>query len=125
MFSRLVVDRDCPPDTFFCNSTRQQGHYPCIKQEYVCDGERDCWGAEDESQEAGCEPITCRDDQFRCATLNQCVHSTDRCDFYRDCIDGSDESDDCGEWVSAYVHVHVKVPYNTRKSLLRLPCVQR
>ena len=61
----------------------------------MCDGNRDCFGGEDE---ADCDPVVvgrCERGEFTCAD-GSCVPSSFVCDGNRDCLDGTDESQsDC------------------------------
>ncbi|GFR69842.1 low-density lipoprotein receptor-related protein 2-like, partial [Elysia marginata] len=90
--ARNCNDRTCPPDTFTCESNRQQSSYPCIPLSRVCDGVRNCRNGEDETQT--CPPRTCMAHQFKCDN-GICISSRFRCDHDNDCGDMSDEPDDC------------------------------
>lgn len=76
----------CQTDKFTCPGTGE-----CIWEAWLCDGEEDCEGGEDES-EAVCKgrPV-CTNQQFRCERSGQCVLYTQVCDGHIDCTDGSDE----------------------------------
>ncbi|XP_035827354.1 low-density lipoprotein receptor-related protein 2 [Aplysia californica] len=89
---RNCNDRTCPPDTFTCESNKQQGTYPCIPLSRVCDGIRNCRNGEDETQT--CPPRTCMSHQFQCGN-GICISARFKCDHDNDCGDMSDEPDDC------------------------------
>ncbi|KAK3084412.1 hypothetical protein FSP39_013139 [Pinctada imbricata] len=74
------------PDPVTCSlgqSTCAAGQ--CIQSEWMCDGEIDCPGGDDE---VNCGQ--CPNDQFRCMN-GQCVPIIFKCDGKTDCSDGSDE----------------------------------
>ncbi|XP_055389216.1 sortilin-related receptor-like [Condylostylus longicornis] len=89
---------DCKDTEFKCNNGR------CISDMWVCDGEDDCI---DKSDEQNCRSsnktaVTCKPDEFRCASNNQCVPIMWKCDNDYDCPDGSDETNcnrrECDMW---------------------------
>ncbi len=78
----------CSVDKFQCPG--EDGE--CIWEAWLCDGEPDCPGQEDES-EAVCQGRPrCTSQQFRCERSGQCVNYEQVCDGHVDCTDGSDES---------------------------------
>ncbi|KAL0829250.1 hypothetical protein ABMA28_004072 [Loxostege sticticalis] len=79
---------NCSADSFACNndSTRH-----CIPNSWVCDGERDCLGGEDEKDEK-CKHFTCAPYMFRCPN-GKCVFKSWVCDGENDCGD-AEESDE-------------------------------
>ncbi|CAG4963235.1 unnamed protein product [Colias eurytheme] len=89
--------RKCQIDDFQCGvenagyskiSTTQG---PCIPKEKKCDGYVDCRTGKDEQDCPG-SPLSCRLDQFRCASGDKCVDSSAKCDHKDDCGDNSDEA---------------------------------
>jgi len=70
----------CRPDEFQCNDGR------CIPESWICDGDRDCTGGEDE---VDCPP--CSDDEYTCAD-GTCIPDYWVCDDYDDCDGGEDEA---------------------------------
>uniref|UniRef100_A0A2C9KAN0 EGF-like domain-containing protein n=1 Tax=Biomphalaria glabrata TaxID=6526 RepID=A0A2C9KAN0_BIOGL len=89
---RNCNERTCPPDTFTCESNKQQGSYPCIPLSRVCDGVKNCRNGEDEMQT--CPPRTCMPHEFQC-TNGICISARFKCDHDDDCGDASDEPTDC------------------------------
>ena len=79
------------------------GTNDCLDKAYVCDGEWDCDGGEDEDKARHpknpiCKslPITCRHEQFQCQN-KECIPEAQHCDGNVNCADASDEMDgDCG-----------------------------
>lgn len=69
----------------------------CIHQSWVCDGDSDCPGGEDEMPPL-CKNVTCREDQYQCKD-NTCIPGYMYCNGKRDCKDGSDEIG-CCEYIS-------------------------
>lgn len=63
----------------------------CINLDWLCDGENDCPGGDDE-QLANCKNKTCRSDQFQCDNL-ACIAGNLACNGNADCTDQSDERD--------------------------------
>jgi hypothetical protein len=61
----------------------------CIHRSWVCDGEQDCPGGDDEKPPV-CQNVTCRADQFQCADKT-CIHGRFHCSGKAECKDGSDE----------------------------------
>nr|XP_022305712.1 atrial natriuretic peptide-converting enzyme-like [Crassostrea virginica] len=57
----------------------------CLADQFWCDGNVDCPGAQDE-ENCG----QCKSDQFECQN-HECVSLSKRCDWRKDCSDGSDE----------------------------------
>lgn len=64
-----VGQRTCSPDQFTC-PTWYPGHARCVSQEYVCDGEKDCFDAADELQ--NCLNRSCHMNEFACAN-GRCI----------------------------------------------------
>ena len=99
VLSRLLAcilsdERTCPPNTFTCQSNKDQNTYPCIDMSRVCDGIRNCHGGEDEQQT--CPPRTCQPHQFQCNN-GICISARFKCDHDNDCGDNSDEPSDCSQ----------------------------
>ncbi|KAI9579386.1 hypothetical protein GQX74_004858 [Glossina fuscipes] len=61
----------------------------CINLDWLCDGEADCPGGDDEHRE-NCKNKTCRNDQFQCDNLS-CIAGLLACNGVNDCPDRSDE----------------------------------
>lgn len=61
----------------------------CIHRSWVCDGETDCPGGDDEMM-PNCQNITCRADQYQCADKS-CIAGHFHCSGKAECRDGSDE----------------------------------
>lgn len=61
----------------------------CIHKSWVCDGEKDCPGGDDETA-PNCQNITCRPDQFQCKDRS-CIPGHFYCSGKAECTDGSDE----------------------------------
>ena len=61
----------------------------CIHRSWICDGEQDCPGGDDEMM-PNCQNITCRADQFQCADKS-CIAGHFHCSGKAECRDGSDE----------------------------------
>ncbi|XP_077865949.1 low-density lipoprotein receptor-related protein 1-like, partial [Saccoglossus kowalevskii] len=74
----------CDANEFECNNGR------CILMDWKCDGDNDCTDNSDEEPEM-CSAVTCRVDQFKCATGNKCIPQRWLCDGDSDCTDDSDE----------------------------------
>ncbi|KAK0395085.1 hypothetical protein QR680_001108 [Steinernema hermaphroditum] len=66
----------------------------CIPQSWVCDGEPDCPGREDERN---CTKLVCKANTFECPAFGTntitCAPNTWKCDGQNDCADESDEKD--------------------------------
>ncbi|KAF2366491.1 Sortilin N-terminal [Trinorchestia longiramus] len=104
-----VATRSCQVDQFECtssnNDTFGSTHGPqCVWLSWLCDGERDCAGGEDElncSDRDLCNSFVQRHGDadsdedvtalFRCLHSEGCFPARKRCDGVSDCADGSDE----------------------------------
>ena len=83
----------------------------CISYSYRCDGEVDCYGAEDE---AACDYICPYETHHRCSDTGLCIDNHDLCDGHYDCVNGEDESN-CGRpWMGK----HGPIPIFTGKTNL-------
>ena len=76
----------CAEDKFLCPKTGD-----CIWEAWLCDGENDCPGGEDEAAEVCSNRPTCTKDMFRCEKSGQCIPYEHICNKIVDCPDGSDE----------------------------------
>ncbi|MEZ4475563.1 MAG: LDL receptor domain-containing protein [bacterium] len=76
----------CDANEFTC------ADHTCIPARWVCDGDRDCDGGEDERQSCppGPPPGWCPDDEVACGD-GECVPEGWTCDGDRDCATGADE----------------------------------
>ncbi len=83
------------PDASRISSPCLQAEYQCsdritcIHRSWVCDGEKDCPGGDDELM-PNCQNITCRADQFQCKDKS-CIPGHFHCSGKAECPDGSDE----------------------------------
>lgn len=64
------------------------GNMQCLRQEWLCDGDMDCPGKDDENEE-NC-PHHCPEDYFMCGDQS-CILEQFKCNAFNECIDGSDE----------------------------------
>lgn len=90
----------CKENEFTCDNKR------CISKKWVCDKENDC---RDGSDEKSCglknqTQITCKEEEFRCASTGACIPLQWRCDSDNDCPDASDETNcnrntTCDPWM--------------------------
>ena len=60
----------------------------CIWSAWLCDGDRDCPGGEDETD---CSHTGCGHDHYRCVLSGECIGRERVCDGRQDCADNSDE----------------------------------
>lgn len=68
----------------------------CISYSWRCDGEVDCYGAEDEAE---CEYICLYETHHRCSDTGLCIDNHHLCDEVYDCQNGEDEAN-CGRpWI--------------------------
>ena len=87
----------------------------CITYSYRCDGEVDCYGAEDE---AGCDYICPYETHHRCSDTGLCIDNHDLCDGHYDCQNGEDESN-CGRpWFGKHGPIPIFTGKAVKKSLL-------
>jgi hypothetical protein len=77
-----TVAQGCP-EQFVCDD----GH--SIPESWVCDGDLDCAGGEDEEGDCRVEPFVCDDGETLPASWV--------CDGWPDCVNGEDEAGDCPE----------------------------
>ncbi|XP_021364951.1 enteropeptidase-like [Mizuhopecten yessoensis] len=77
--TKVMPPPSCLAGEFACNSG------VCIPEEWLCDGEADCTGAEDEMS---CQ--MCLVGEFRCGNA-KCIPELLRCDGHDDCAEGLDE----------------------------------
>lgn len=71
----------CKDNEFTCDNKR------CISKKWVCDKENDC---RDGSDERNCglknqTQITCKEEEFRCASTGACIPLQWKCDSDNDC----------------------------------------
>ena len=73
-------------DEFMCDDKK------CIQRDWMCDGDDDCDGGEDERNCTLVEDNQCLDSEFQCKTLDRmCINKSWQCDGDPDCEDESDE----------------------------------
>ncbi|KAJ2951649.1 hypothetical protein O0L34_g13807 [Tuta absoluta] len=79
---------NCSSNGFACGNDSSA---ICIPNSWVCDGERDCPGGEDEKIDR-CKNSTCAPYMFRCPT-GKCIYKSWVCDGENDCgdVDAADE----------------------------------
>ncbi|XP_043197932.1 sortilin-related receptor-like, partial [Amphibalanus amphitrite] len=77
-----VAPTTCSASHFRCDSGK------CIWSAWLCDGDRDCPGGEDE---ADCAHAGCGHDHYRCLLSGECIGRERVCDGRQDCADNSDE----------------------------------
>ena len=86
----------CAADEFNCASSYTWKR-PCMKDRFVCDGSTDCVDGSDESDATCKSELTCKSDEFLCASDNKCIPASNKCDSVRDCTGSEDERDcTCG-----------------------------
>ncbi|XP_045162719.1 prolow-density lipoprotein receptor-related protein 1-like isoform X5 [Mercenaria mercenaria] len=78
------VDCTCYTDSFRCDDSE------CVDKSAVCNGTLECMNGADEDN---CDEPCNLDDEFTCASRNQCIPIQWHCDGTPDCRDASDE---CG-----------------------------
>ena len=76
----------CGENRFRCNDGE------CIWQAWVCDGEKDCDGGEEEDATLCAGWANCTNNDFRCELSGECVDASRLCNGVDDCVDKSDES---------------------------------
>ncbi len=83
-------------NVILCNTCDAEAEWPCsdgslcIKKEYVCDDEADCYDGSDESTHI-CVNWTCPSTKWKCHNYLLCIYKNLVCDGYVHCPDGSDE----------------------------------
>lgn len=93
-------ERRCPKEEIISDSTENESNCTfnqftcpssktCISKSWLCDGNSDCPGKEDEAPSL-CSVHKCEDNEFQCAS-GQCLPSSYKCDGVPDCSDQSDE----------------------------------
>lgn len=87
-------DDEVPANRTVCQETGGMWCDKCIPLLWLCDGEEDCSGGEDEQNCTGTSP-SCLGDQFQCADGSGCLEATRVCDGSRDCRGGEDEGTGC------------------------------
>ncbi|XP_076310963.1 sortilin-related receptor-like isoform X2 [Tachypleus tridentatus] len=86
----------CGEDHFRCLSGK------CIRNSWVCDGDKDCEGGEDEKDCSGV--ATCGPTDFHCFMSMGCVPESDVCNGIPNCGDSSDE------WNCNDKNINVTIP---------------
>jgi len=76
----------CPDSKFQCSSGE------CIWNAWVCDGENDCSGGEDEEEGRCSIMVRCNETQWQCKLSAKCIDKSQVCDKKLDCEDGTDET---------------------------------
>ena len=71
----------------------------CITYSWRCDGEVDCYGAEDEAE---CEYICPYSTHHRCSDTGLCIDNHHLCDDIYDCQNGEDESNCGSPWIGKH-----------------------
>ena len=82
----------CLKYEYLCPSDKK-----CIHTAWICDGEADCAGMEDESAEA-CDTKVCGINEFKCKN-GMCTWECYKCDGIDHCGDKSDE-ENCSRFIS-------------------------
>lgn len=96
-FDFLTEKKLCrAPQWFRCKSDGS-----CISSSYVCNGQEDCIGGEDEEADCANHKVhhispPCSADEFRCKDT-MCIPNLFVCDGTSHCMDDSDELDGCNE----------------------------
>ncbi|XP_050504155.1 sortilin-related receptor-like isoform X9 [Diabrotica virgifera virgifera] len=73
----------CESNEYQCNTGN------CILTAWLCDGDADCIGGEDEKK---CETsVNCSRSEFKCQIYGSCIPATAVCDGHFDCPDKTDE----------------------------------
>ncbi|KRT81787.1 Fibronectin domain-containing protein [Oryctes borbonicus] len=84
---RSCPTHNCTEGQFKCKNGR------CISSRWVCDSDNDCRDWSDEQNCYQDEPVTCKNNEFRCETGGiTCIPLSWLCDRDYDCKDRSDES---------------------------------
>lgn len=86
----------------------------CIHKSWVCDGEKDCPGGDDETA-PNCQNVTCRPDQFQCKDRS-CIPGHFYCSGKAECTDGSDELN-CSKYSifnTIYLHTLMLIVINNK-----------
>ena len=97
MSSYISASRNCSEGQTKCPNSNI-----CLDRRYLCDGENDCGGNEDENP-MFCSNVTCKEDDFRCGKNHRCIPKLWVCDGEDDCGTGEDEHDGCGRFYSCLI----------------------
>ncbi|XP_072032689.1 uncharacterized protein [Amphiura filiformis] len=83
-YSDETDECECDPETEF--ACAEGG---CVNATWVCDGDYDCFGELDASDELNCN---CTEDQFLCVDSGVCIPAGYACDYVYDCFNYTDET---------------------------------